>query len=153
MIVEKITSFDGEFAFLSNIYPSEFIDKGISFPTVEHYFQAMKSDSAFDCLKIAAAASPGQAKRLGRHCLLRKDWEDVKNSIMEQGLRLKFEDPELRQKLIDTHPAELVEGNWWGDTCWGVCNGVGENRLGKLLMKLRDEYRAEQEKNGDQFNK
>ena len=149
MTIEKIASFDGEFAFLSNFYPSEFIDKGISFPTVEHYFQAMKSDSAFDCLKIAAAASPDQAKRLGRHCLLRKDWESVKDSIMEQGLRLKFEDLELRQKLIDTHPAELVEGNLWHDNTWGNCScekcryTPGENRLGKLLMKLRTEFMEE----------
>jgi predicted NAD-dependent protein-ADP-ribosyltransferase YbiA (DUF1768 family) len=41
--------------------------------------------------------------------------------------------------LKATGDEELVEGNWWNDTFWGVCNGVGENNLGKLLMKIRAE--------------
>ena len=52
-------------------------------------------------------------------------------------------DKVLRFKLLDTYPAELIEGNTWGDTYWGVCNGAGKNMLGKLLMKLRDEMKQE----------
>jgi predicted NAD-dependent protein-ADP-ribosyltransferase YbiA (DUF1768 family) len=60
---------------------------------------------------------------------------------MEEILRMKFADERLRDKLTSTAPVELVEGNWWGDTFWGVCKGVGENHLGRLLMKIRDEGR------------
>ena len=60
---------------------------------------------------------------------------------MYKCLRSKFSAPELREKLLDTGDAELIEGNWWNDTTWGVCNGVGENRLGKLLMQIRAEIK------------
>jgi predicted NAD-dependent protein-ADP-ribosyltransferase YbiA (DUF1768 family) len=43
--------------------------------------------------------------------------------------------------LLETGDAELVEGNWWDDTFWGVCNGVGQNNLGKILMDTRRELR------------
>ena len=47
--------------------------------------------------------------------------------------------PELRVKLLNTGDIELIEGNYWGDTFWGVCNGKGENHLGKILMRVRKE--------------
>ena len=60
---------------------------------------------------------------------------------MEFLLRQKFSDQNkvLKEKLLATGEAEIVEGNDWDDTFFGVCNGVGENQLGKLLMKIRDE--------------
>jgi predicted NAD-dependent protein-ADP-ribosyltransferase YbiA (DUF1768 family) len=45
--------------------------------------------------------------------------------------------------LIDTGDQELIEGNWWGDVIWGVCNGKGENHLGKILMEVRKELKGE----------
>ena len=107
-----IDCFDGKFAFLSNFYTSPFEDPktGTVFLTMEHYFQAMKADIQLDYFTIASAPTPGKAKRLGRQCVLRRDWEKVKERVMEDGLRLKFADPELRQMLIDTYPHELVEG-------------------------------------------
>lgn len=53
----------------------------------------------------------------------------------------KFYDPDLNAKLQETGDAELIEGNYWGDRFWGVCDGVGENHLGKLLMRVRSETR------------
>jgi ribA/ribD-fused uncharacterized protein len=146
-----INCFDGEFAFLSNFYESSFEDPetGITFPTMEHFFQAMKADNMQDRLAIAAAPTPGKAKRLGRQCALRGDWEKVKEQVMEDGLRLKFADPELRKMLISTHPHELVEGTTWHDNEWGNCsceqckNILGKNKLGKILMKLRAEFMEE----------
>lgn len=74
-----IDCFDGEFAFLSNFYTSPFEGPdGTMFLTMEHYFQAMKADSMLDYLTIASAPTPGKAKRLGRQCVLRWDWEKVK---------------------------------------------------------------------------
>lgn len=136
-----IDRFDGEYSFLSNFELSPFTVNGVVFPTMEHYFQAMKATNQEDLLEIAKASTPGKAKRLGRKVKIRPDWEYVKKDIMLEGLRKKFAIPKLRQKLLDTGDAYLEEGNTWGDHCWGVCNGIGENNLGKLLMRVREEIR------------
>lgn len=132
-----INSFEGEYAFLSNFYEHPISNGVITFPTNEHYFQAMKTLEDDERLAIARAATPGQAKRMGRSINLRPDWESIKLDVMETAVRIKFTDPELAAKLIATGDEELIEGNWWNDTFWGVCNGVGENHLGKILMKVR----------------
>lgn len=136
-----IDRFDGEYAFLSNYSASPFRVDYVLFPTMEHYFQANKADNQNDYLRIAYAPTPGEAKRLGRKIQLRPDWEKIKDNIMLTGLRKKFADPELRNLLLATGDEELVEGNYWGDTYWGVCNGVGQNKLGKLLMQVREEIK------------
>ena len=72
---------------------------------------------------------------------IRKDWDDVKLDVMLWGIREKFKNEDLRQLLMETGEEELVEGNWWGDKFWGVSNGEGENHLGKILMRVREEVR------------
>ena len=104
----------------------------------------MKTLKIDERLAIAAAETPGKAKRLGRSVTLRSDWETIKSYYMELGLRLKFKNPDLAAKLIATGNAELIEGNDWHDCAWGICrcdrcNGQGANLLGKLLMKVRAE--------------
>lgn len=145
-----INIFDGEFAFLSNFYhsPISDTDNTITFPTVEHYFQAAKTLNDAEAREIAAADTPGRAKRLGRHCALRPDWEDIKIDVMRDALRLKFAIPELREKLIATSDEELCEGTTWHDRFWGICTcdrcgGRGENHLGQLLMEIRKEIKEE----------
>ena len=82
--------------------------------------------------------TPGKAKRYGQKISpLQVTWDWHKANIMRDLLTLKFADPVLRQKLIDTDPKELEETNSWGDTFWGVCNGVGQNVLGVQLMSVR----------------
>lgn len=141
-----INVFDGEFAFLSNFYHSPISDGEITYPTVEHYFQAMKTPSVEEAVGIAAAPTPGRAKRLGRHCTLRPDWENIKIDVMRDALRLKFAIPELREKLLATGDEELCEGTTWHDRFWGICTcdrcgGRGENHLGQLLMEIRKEIK------------
>lgn len=143
-----IDSFDGEFAFLSNFYDSPISDGRMIMPTVEHYFQAAKTDSMYDYTIIATAKTPGEAKRAGRHCVLRKDWEEVKESVMREALRKKFSDPVLRSKLLATGNRPLKEGNHWHDNYWGSChcercNDKGKNVLGQILMELRTELMEE----------
>ena len=144
-----INSFDGEFAFLSNFFPSPITFDGITFPTVENWFQAWKTEVPAEFRAIATAETPGRAKRLGRKCILREDWEEVKEQVMEDGLRLKFADPELKAKLLATGDQYLEEGNTWHDNYWGVCHCIkcqdimAKNHLGKLLMKLRAEFMEE----------
>lgn len=82
-------------------------------------------------------------KRLGRRVKLRPDWESIKDQVMYEVCKAKFsQNTDLRDKLVATGDAELVEGNTWGDKIWGICNGQGENRLGKILMKVRTELQA-----------
>lgn len=138
-----IDKFRGKYWFLSNFYESSIEDENITYPTVEHYFQAQKTLNREEKLKIAKATKPAKAKKMGRQVKLRKDWEDIKLQVMEKALRLKFQDSTLRKKLIATGDEELVEGNPWGDRYWGVCNGSGKNNLGKLLMKIRKELQDE----------
>lgn len=137
-----IGNFDEKYAFLSNFYPSSVTDEDdITYPTVEHYFQAMKTLDKAQRFNMAIQSTPGKAKRLGRKCNLRPDWESIKDSIMEDALRKKFSDPILKKALLDTGDEYLEEGNTWGDQYWGVYNGIGKNKLGKLLMKLREEIK------------
>lgn len=138
-----IDKFRGKYWFLSNFYESPIEDENITYPTVEHYFQAQKTLNREEKLKIAKATKPAKAKKIGRQVNLRKDWEDIKLQVMEKALRLKFQNPDLCEKLIATGDEELVEGNPWGDRYWGVCNGSGKNKLGKLLMKIRKELQDE----------
>lgn len=144
-----IDFFDGEFAFLSNFYNASCIFEEKFYPTVEHAFQAAKSLDHAERDWIAAAGSPGLAKRLGRRVNLRSDWEKIKFDVMEECLRSKFTDPVLKQKLLATGDEELVEGNYWHDNTYGNCSCekckdiVGRNMLGNILMKLRTEFMEE----------
>jgi ribA/ribD-fused uncharacterized protein len=85
------------------------------------------------------------AKALGRKIKLREDWLDIRENVMEYLVRLKFKHPALRIMLIRTAGADLIEGNYWNDRFWGVDlrSGIGENKLGKILMKVREEVIAE----------
>jgi ribA/ribD-fused uncharacterized protein len=136
---EPIKWFRDTYAFLSNFYESPFTIKGVEFKTVEHFFQAMKCTDKKEFMSIVNCETPGQARSLGRRVNLREDWQDIKVSVMYKGLKKKFEDPLLEKLLLNTFDRKLVEGNTWNDTYWGVCNGRGENVLGRLLMKVREE--------------
>ena len=144
-----INCFDGKWAFLSNFYWNEIEHEGIKYPTNEHFFQAMKTLDMDERCQIANSLTPGQAKRMGRKVSLRPDWEDVKEDIMLEGLCIKFADEQLADWLVATGDAELVEGTTWHDNEWGDCscpkcrNIVGKNKLGKLLMKVRDMIKEE----------
>ncbi len=138
MKTKTINSFFGEYRFLSNFYPCWVGFEDVIYPSVEHAYQAAKCSDPNYRGTIRQADTPGVAKRLGKMALLRQGWEDVKLVIMERLLIKKFADFELGRDLKNTNDAELIEGNSWGDTFWGVCNGVGENHLGKLLMEVRD---------------
>lgn len=139
-----INCFEREYAFLSNFYPSPIEYEGIKYPTVEAAFQAAKTPDLHMKMAIATTDHPGKAKRMGRKVVLREDWEEIKDKVMEDCLRLKFSDPVLREKLLATEDEELEEGNWWHDNYWGSCycsrcGDVGKNKLGYLLMKIRKE--------------
>ena len=139
--MNKIDSFSGEYRFLSNFYLAPLEYEGRVYPSSEHAYQAAKTLNDNDRRKIAADPNPKNAKRRGQSVFLRKNWDKIKNDVMEEIVMTKFiTHMSLREKLIETGDAELIEGNTWGDTYWGVCNGVGENNLGKILMNIRSSF-------------
>lgn len=142
--MNQITHFKDKYAFLSNFAQAPVVHDGMHFPTVEHAYQAAKTLDEADRHAIQIARTPGMAKRMGRYVKMRPDWEEIKIGIMEDLLRQKFTGRyQFRNMLKSTGNAELIEGNTWGDKFWGAVwdnnEWVGENNLGKLLMKIRDE--------------
>jgi ribA/ribD-fused uncharacterized protein len=156
-----IDSFSGRWRFLSNFYPAKILHQGITYPTVEHYYVAMKikndqqidgrNITHIDCREMIAkmpAEHAGKVKQLGQILKVRKDWKDVKMDVMLWGVREKFKHEDLKQMLLDTGEQELIEGNWWHDNFFGICTcgpcqGQGQNNLGKILMKVREELRQQ----------
>lgn len=142
----SITDFDAgdEYSFLSNFYVSPIQIHDIEYKTVEHYFQASKAKDRDAHIAVARTAHPGHAKSLGRRIDLREDWEEIKDKVMFTGVMLKFLTHEsLQQRLLATGDALLFEGNTWDDRIWGVVwdderGWVGENRLGRILMDVRE---------------
>lgn len=139
---DSIESFSGEHRWLSNFWPAEVEYEGITFPSVENAYQAAKSEyGREEFINISA----GQAKRLGRNSEVREDWEDIKVSVMRDLLSQKFRTgSDLADKLSLTGNVNIVEGNTWGDTFWGVCDGTGDNNLGNLIMDVRKEVQLEE---------
>lgn len=130
-----IREFQGEYRWLSNFYHSPLEYEGIPYLSVEAAFQAQKQpERAPSFINL----NPSEAKRLGRQVNLRPDWEEVKDRIMYEIVKEKFRNYDLAMKLLATGDQELEEGNTWGDTYWGVCKNGGQNKLGKILMQVRD---------------
>lgn len=148
-VINSIDSFQGSYRWLSNFWLSPItMEDGVCYPSVEHAFQAHKTAVKSDRLAFAMKEdgthiTPGQAKRRGRFLILRRNWDILKLGVMQDALALKFRIPWLRERLLNTGDGELIEGNTWGDTYWGVCRGRGENNLGKLLMQVRQELREQ----------
>ena len=116
--------------------------------TVEHGYQWAKADfsgipeKTIEKIHIEyLTLTPGQCKEWGQKVKLVEDWEEIKIPVMRRLVKAKFQNPEMRAKLMATGDQELIEGNWWNDTFWGVCKGKGQNNLGKILMAERNEIR------------
>lgn len=141
-----IDKFDGQYAFLSNFYIHNVTYEGLTYESTEAAFQAAKTLDIEE-KKQFTRLTPSGAKKMGRKITLRSDWEQVKDQVMLDILRIKFNNPELRSMLLSTGDAQLIEGNYWHDNYWGNCvcdkcrDKIGKNTLGKLLMQVREEIR------------
>lgn len=152
-----IDSFTGDYRFLSNFaqigQPLQLWDQ--LWRTSEHAYQAGKATTPGDFRYIRDAPTAGEAKRRGRQIALRPDWDEIKRVTMLQVVFTKFSFPDLRDRLVATGPAVLIEGNSWHDDYWGaipdtktpegqlwVCNDgtylAGRNWLGRILMSVRE---------------
>jgi DNA-directed RNA polymerase II subunit RPB2 len=116
-----------------------------TWPTVEHYYQAMKFPADPEWQEaIRQATTPARAKKMGLSAEhpLRGDWDQVKERVMKAALLAKFrQNPALLAMLQQTGTRELVEAAP-GDSYWGSgTRGKGLNRMGRLLMEVRDELK------------
>lgn len=141
-----IMSFRGKYLFLSNFYEGKAFDyRGYKFTNSEAPFHAEK---CWDRVKEFEMERPSQSKKLGQKVLMREDWDNVKDEIMYNVCYAKFtQDEELKNKLLATGDRELVEANRWNDKYWGMTYSqrhnmwIGENRLGLVLMRLREDLK------------
>lgn len=131
-----IQKFQGQYRWLSNFC-------NYNGTTVEHEYQAAKTNNPDWKCRIMNTRTPGEAKRLGRVAPMAPNWEFHKLNVMLELLRKKFRTSPFREWLLETGDEYLQEGNWWGDTFWGVDlrTGEGQNKLGKLIMQVRNELR------------
>lgn len=137
-----INDFSGKFDFLSNFCECPVTIGGTTYKNSEAAFQSMKTLNANE-RRSFAQLSPSDAKKMGRKVTLRPDWEDVKNNIMYEVCKAKFsQNPDIAELLLDTAHEELIEENAHGDTYWGMTDGIGENYLGRILMRIRNEIRG-----------
>ena len=150
--MKMVHGFDNKYSFLSNFYACQVTYEGITYPTSEHAFQAAKSLDTKAREWVAAAPTPGQAKRRGRAVELRPDWEKVKDQVMLDIVREKFKNEDMRARLLATIGEGydgFCEDNYWHDNYWGNCNCTkcanieGKNMLGKVLMEVAREVISE----------
>lgn len=149
-IGKVIDSFSGENRFLGNFAACRIVYNGVEFNSVENAYQAQKCpERAEEFVNISAKA----AKDLARDVTIREDWDEVKDTIMRELVTQKFTENKLyREKLLRTYCSTLVEGNYWHDNYWGSCTcekcgDVGHNKLGKILMEVREQLFKEEYNN------
>lgn len=153
MICEEETTegFQGEYDFLSNMYPFEVEYRGLTFASSEHLYQWLKVDpnTSFSQLwrdKIRHASNGRIAKKITKESAFPfrpvDDVDEFRLKAMKIALWAKFKQREMADKLLSTDDIALVEHNYWKDDFFGVYQGVGQNHLGRLLMELRMYLRA-----------
>ena len=139
-----ILGFNGEYSFLSNMYSCEVIHRDRLFPSSEHAYIYERCDpwnnDLHEVYKKLLILSPKEAKKFGRNeTIITPAWDVIKKNKMYQIVYEKFsQNEDLKKKLIDTGDAYIEETNYWKDTYWGVCDGRGQNKLGEILMIVRN---------------
>ena len=139
-------SVSDEYGEFSNFAAYSIKLKGKRWPTSEHYFQGQKFQDAGHREAVRKAKTPMIAARLGRDRKkkLRRDWESIKDNVMREAVMAKFtQHDDLREVLLATGEAKLVE-NTTNDAYWGDGgDGSGKNMLGRILMEVRDKLRKQ----------
>ena len=158
----KIETFAEKYgtSFLSNMYPCSIEFDGLIYQTAEACFQAQKFSPAERVQFTNLTADDEKWDALGRKAKKlggkngirvlseteRTLWNSKRLEVMEEVVRCKFtQNADLKKKLLDTGDAEIVEGrNFRPDYFWGkkLSTNEGENHLGIILMKIREELKG-----------
>ena len=146
-----INKFDNEYIVLSNYYPQNITYKGITYNcAMNAYYGQLISDNLQK--KAIANATPSRALSMVINSISKIDYsQEEQDNIMYEILKVKFSDSKLKNLLLQTNQEPLNNNINWEDTYWGICNDEGDNKLGKLLMKLRDELSDNTSSNDTSF--
>lgn len=149
---EGIYGFFKEHRFLSNFHLCPVQYQGSTYPSSENAYMAAKTSDPIE-KKLFEAISPNQAKTRGQHVVLKHNWEHpvespwpvielFKDQVMYDVLMDKFtRNKALHTALLETESKYLEETNWWKDQYWGVYQGEGKNKLGRILMLVRSQLK------------
>lgn len=141
-MTESVLGFFGDYRYLSNFHVCVFSWNGIVWSSSEHAYQSAKLKDTDLMKRFAKLSTPKDAKIAGGLIRCRSDWDEVKYEIMYQIVKAKFaQNGDIADMLVGTGSAYLEETNTWYDTIWGVCNGIGTNWLGEILMRVREEIK------------
>jgi predicted NAD-dependent protein-ADP-ribosyltransferase YbiA (DUF1768 family) len=157
-----IHGFFNEHRFLSNFHIQRVLYNGVVYPHNEAAYQAQKTLDPAVRIDLFTNCNPMEARKRGRSLTLREDWlkrilpppdllegdkegklvETTRDLVMYEICCKKFyRNTDLMNKLLATGDKTLEETNWWRDDYWGVWEGEGLNKLGRILMKIRDDAR------------
>jgi N-glycosidase YbiA len=139
---------DAPYGCFSNFSPHAIDLEGVTWATAEHYYQAHKfQDTKFAELmwQIHAAPTPEIATKIGRNpeYQTHPNWDLRKCAVMYRAVLQKFSTHlDLRQILLDTIDAEIIEDSPV-DYFWGCgIDRSGANQLGRILMQVRADLRG-----------
>ena len=140
---KEILGFFGNYSWLSNFHEADVYFDGLHYTSSEAAYQSAKTKDIKE-RKRFTKMTPIESKKEGKKLKLREDWESVKYDIMASIVFDKFYRHEyLRVLLLQTGDKYIEESNYWKDVVWGVCDGVGTNWLGEILMKIREFWKKE----------
>jgi ribA/ribD-fused uncharacterized protein len=133
--------FKDEHEFLSNMHRCLVMYDDHLFRASEIAYVYMKCADPEQRHQVTLIEDPYKAKKFGSTILLREDWEEIKIKVMHGIVLEKFKQNNNLRKRLLLIEGEIVEENWWNDTFWGVCRGIGENHLGNILMLVREQLK------------
>ena len=137
-----IYGFTGEYRFLSNFWFVDVELDGVIYRSTEHAYQAAKTFDAQERSLIQRLSRPADAKKYAQTIKIREDWDEVRWDIMYDLNCQKYSILEFGDLLLGTGNMYIEETNVWNDTYWGVCHGKGKNKLGKILMAIREDLQS-----------
>ena len=129
-----------EYAFMSNYYPCRVTYNGLTYESSEAAYQAQK-ESDPEKRKLYCNVSPSIARLYAEQINLAPTWDLIKDQIMYEVNKAKFTQNEGFKELLLEVSEDIVQENTWNDTYWGVCNGVGLNKFGKILTRIKEELK------------
>lgn len=143
---ENIKGFFGDYRFLSNFEVCLVYFDGDFYGSSEAAYMAGKTkDQTIREMFQKAEMTPAEARKLGQIIPIRDDWDVVRYDTMAMVVFDKFyRNKDLREKLLATGSKYIEETNHWNDQFFGVCNGKGQNILGRIIMATREFWKEKE---------